>query len=439
MHSAIMMPRLLLVASSVALAVIGLVMIYSASSASALKEYGDSARYFKTQLGYLVVGVVIVYALARIDYHFWEGNVSWALWGVEIALLVATRLFGVSGTSGAQRWISLGPLGTLQPSEFAKIVVMLLFSSYLVRWQDGQIGFRRFLLLSGVAVLVPLCLVLLQPDLGTTVIILMTVLFVLYFGEVDTRAIVLLVVGIAVIGTLAVVVAPYRLKRVMTFLHPFDDPQGDGYQIVNSLYAFASGGVGGVGLGMSHQKYSYLPEAHTDFIFAIIGEELGLIGCLVVIFLFIVFVYAGIQIARHAPTHYGRVIAGSSAGAIGLQAFLNMACTVSLFPVTGKPLPFISAGGSSLLATLILVGLMLSVSYQSSSDVQADRRRRNMVVYDGGRPSRPDVDVPVRGRGGVRAGLGGWSRLEPASDRDRRGVRATSVATRPGRQRRYLR
>ena len=323
MHSAIMMPRLLLVASSVALAVIGLVMIYSASSASALKEYGDSARYFKTQLGYLVVGVVIVYALARIDYHFWEGNVSWALWGVEIALLVATRLFGVSGTSGAQRWISLGPLGTLQPSEFAKIVVMLLFSSYLVRWQDGQIGFRRFLLLSSVAVLVPLCLVLLQPDLGTTVIILMTVLFVLYFGEVDTRAIVLLVVGIAVIGTLAVVVAPYRLKRVMTFLHPFDDPQGDGYQIVNSLYAFASGGVGGVGLGMSHQKYSYLPEAHTDFIFAIIGEELGLIGCLVVIFLFIVFVYAGIQIARHAPTHYGRVIAGSSAGTIGLQAFLK--------------------------------------------------------------------------------------------------------------------
>lgn len=379
----IMVPRMLLILSSMALLILGLVMIYSASSVTALQEYGDSAHYFKNQIIYAVVGTIVVIVLARIDYRFWESKFSWVLWAIEIVLLLFTAVFGKSGSSGAQRWISLGALGTLQPSEFAKIVVLISLGAYLVKYQEGVISLKRFLVFAGIIIVVPLGLIIAQPDLGTTVIVVLTVLCVLWFGEVDFKPILILIPVILVLVVIAIAAEPYRLKRVVTFFNPFNDPLGDGYQLVNSLYAFGSGGISGVGLGLSRQKFLYLPEAHTDFIFAVIGEELGLVGTLCTVALFLVFIYAGIQIARHAPTNFGRILAGSATSAIGLQAFLNMACTLGLFPVTGKPLPFISAGGSSLMATLILVGMILGVSYHSTSDSRAARSRGELRVYEG--------------------------------------------------------
>lgn len=391
MPSEIMVPRMLLIISSIALLLIGLVMIYSASSVTALEEYGDSAHYLKSQLAFAVVGVIIVIILARIDYRVWQTKVSWVLWALELLLLVATALIGKSGTSGAQRWISLGSFGTLQPSEFAKIVVLLLLGTYVVRYQQGEITFKRAMVYGCIIILVPLALILAQPDLGTTIIVLLTVLCVLWFGEVDFRPVALLFAATFVLGVVAIIAEPYRAKRFFTFLHPFADPLGDGYQLVNSLYAFGSGGLTGVGLGLSRQKFLYLPEAHTDFIFAVIGEELGLVGTLTVVLLFVVFVFAGIRIAHNAPTRFGRILAGSATSAIGLQALMNMACTVGLFPVTGKPLPFISAGGSSLIATLILVGLILGVSYHSTSDARAARSRGDLRVYEGRSSSSTDT------------------------------------------------
>ena len=406
-------PRLALIATTIILLAFGLVMIYSASSIVGLNEYGDSAYYFTRQLRMIAVGLIALGVAAWIPYSIWEQWFSWVAWGVLALLLVLTLAIGTEEL-GATRWVTIFG-NSFQPSEFAKIALMLVTAGLVVRLREQRLALNRFSQLMAVAVFVPVFLIIMQKDLGTVVIALIAVVAVLWFGEFPRTPIFAGVVILAVIGVVSIAAEGYRQDRITAFLDPWSDPLGSGYQIINAFYAFSDGGLFGVGLGMSRQKFLYLPEAHNDFIFAIIGEELGLVGALVIIALFVIFLYAAFKIARNAPDLYGRVVAGTSATIIGVQAFLNIACVVGLAPVTGKPLPFISYGGTSIIATLILVGLILSVSFRSHVPDSASQRRDQLLILEGGareqrnvsssRRRQPAPDPSIRGtnqRGGRR-------------------------------------
>ncbi|GEM_PF-284166 len=395
------MPCMVLLLSVTALTLIGIVMVYSASTYQAVKEGHPSYHYLSRHLVYVVLGVSIAFVLSRLDHRiFTRKRLVWALWGVEVFLLLCTAAFGIS-QYGAKRWINVG-FGTLQASEFAKVVILVIMAGYLADFLDGGIELRELAVKAGAAVLVPTALIVIQPDLGTSIIILVTVLSTMWVGELDSRLI-LGVLGIVfVVGIIGIIAEPYRMQRVLSFLGigSTEAAQGGEYQVQNSLYALGSGGLLGSGLGHSGQKYGYLPEGHTDFIFAIIGEELGLVGTLVIVALFIAFVAAGLRIAYQASTPFGRMVAGGATVVIGFQAFLNMYCAVGMFPVTGKPLPFVSSGGSSLLSTFILVGLLLAISLQSTPEAAARRSRADLVVYDGIQDGPDETVRVVRSRRG---------------------------------------
>jgi cell division protein FtsW len=278
-----------------------------------------------------------------------------------------------------------------------------------VEWQRNRLGTSSYLRRLAIFVGVPAVLIVLQPDLGTTMLMAMGVAIVLFLGGIELRWVYVALAVLVVFGVFAIAVEPYRLARVTAAFDPWSDAQGKGYQAVQALLAFGTGGIKGLGLGLSRQKWFYLPEAHTDFVFAMIGEEVGLIGTLSVIVAFVVIVAAGMRIAMGSRDQYGRLVAAALTGMIGFQAVLNMAAVTGLFPVTGKPLPFLSYGGSSMLVTMISIGLILSVSEygacapkavrgssKSKEPVRAsaDERRRDR----GPRVSRANSRRPVRQR-----------------------------------------
>lgn len=389
-------PRLLLLVTVLALLLIGLVMVYSASTVEALSEGTDPASYLFDQLKFAAIGVVCALVVWKFfPYEVWRGPLVWAVWGLAVGMLVLVAVMGTVGL-GAQRWLSLGFI-SLQPSEFAKIAFILMGARILDRFRAGELSTRDLFVQTAVLILIPiLFLYRTQSDLGTTLIIFVGILAVMWIGEVPLRVI-LLVLGVgAVFAVFATVFTGYRSDRLL-FLNPWGDGEdgyGNGWQLIHSFYAFADGGLFGVGIGNSREKYLWLPEAETDFIFAIIGEELGLVGAFAVIVLFMLLLFAGMRIARSAPDNFGAMIAGSCTIMLVFQAFLNIGCVMGVLPTTGKPLPFISSGGSSLIATLIMVGLVLSVSRAAGAPSIYDRRRENLRVVR----AVPD-DAPRRAQG----------------------------------------
>jgi len=411
----VLLSRTLLILSALVLMLIGLVMIYSASSVEAIAEGSSPTYYLVKQFQWIVIGSIACLIATKVPYQVWLTRIGcWLPWTAVVILLVITAVSGYVGL-GAQRWMGIGSF-TFQPSELAKIAVILTLAALISEYEAGGMDLRWFIIKILVVIAVPALLIYIQPDLGTTIIFAFAAILALWFGGVNWKYILVGLGSMCAVGVIGIIAEPYRLTRFTTFLHPASDPAGDGYQILNSLYAFGSGGLLGVGLGNSFQKYDYLPEAHTDFIFSIIGEELGFIGCAFVILCFAVFIWAGCRIAKDATTVQGRAIAGAATGTIGLQALINIACTIGFFPVTGKPLPFVSAGGSSLLATLILVGLILSVSFHSDLRSQAQRRRDDLVVIDGGAPARKRAgkgatsERPPRREAGVSVSSAGEGR-----------------------------
>ena len=309
-------------------------------------------------------GAIGAFVIAKfIPYHVWKGGWAFRLsWGVCALLLLAVPFVGTE-ILGAKRWILIGGF-SLQPTEFAKIAIVLAAAKVLYDFRNEFTDAKQALASSVVLVVLPVAfLYKTQSDMGSAAIILVGVLTAMWLGEFPMKRLIPLVVVVGVVGVIGL--AGYRSDRISVWLNPWDDGEGGygtGYQMIRSFYAFAEGGIFGVGLGNSREKFLYLPEAETDFIFSIIGEELGLIGALFVIALFMVVLFAGLRIAHHAPDNFGCMMAGSLTVMLVAQAFLNMACATGLLPTTGKPLPFISSGGSSILASLFMVGLIMSVS-----------------------------------------------------------------------------
>lgn len=375
-------PRLILLLIVLGLTLLGFVMIYSASSISAITEEGNQVSYLTDQLVFAVIGIAAAFVLWKvIPYHVWAGPLLWVVWGIAIVLLLLTALLGLTAL-GAQRWLLIGPI-SLQPSEFVKIALILMAARLFSDLRAGIVDARTFIVQILLFVVAPTgFLFLTQSDLGTTAIIAVGVLAVMWLGEVPLRTMLITIGALVVFAVLAVVLSSYRGDRFL-YLDPWNDGeggQGAGYQIIHSYYAFAEGGVFGSGLGNSREKYHYLPESETDFIFAIIGEELGLIGALLVIAAFLVLLWAGLRIARAATDDFGAMISGALTIMLVFQAFLNIGCVIGVFPTTGKPLPFISSGGSSLIASYMMVGIIMAVSEDAVSTDVYERRREGLRV-----------------------------------------------------------
>jgi cell division protein FtsW len=341
----------------------GLIMILSASWVNAYQRYGSAFMFFQRQAMWAAVGVVAMIAVSRIDYRKFRG-LGYGILLVAMAglVLVLHGSFG-STVSGSQRWLNLGPL-RFQPSELAKLGVLLVCADLCARKGPRLKTVKDVFVPIGLVVAVVGGLIMLQPDLGTTLIvagIFFTILFVA--GTPGGTMATFGFGGVAATAALAMS-SGYRRARIFSFIDPFKDKLGAGYQAAQAQIALGSGGLFGVGLGASRQKWMYVPNAHTDFIFAIIGEEVGLLGCFIVLGLFALFGYAGVRIARRAPDTFGRIVAAGITAWIVGQAIVNMGAVTGMLPITGVPLPLVSFGGSSLVFTLIGIGILLNIARQ---------------------------------------------------------------------------
>ncbi|MDH3538639.1 MAG: putative lipid II flippase FtsW [Acidimicrobiia bacterium] len=349
----------LLVVPMVVLLVVGLGAILSASSVRALAEDHSSVYYFARQLIWALGGGAALFVTARIPYDLYRRTAPVIL-AVSVLSLVAVLLFGVT-RGGSRSWLEVGSI-TIQPSEFAKFAVVVFLSMVMARKRELLTDFAHFFWPVAASLGVVGGLTILQPDLGTTIIIGAGALAVLVASEAPFR----FVAGSAAGGGLAALVlamaADYRWDRVTGFLDPFSDPLGSGFQGVQSLFALGTGGFFGVGLGASRARWEFLPNAHTDFIYAIIGEETGLIGAGAVLILLAVFTLAGVAVAIRARDDFGRMLATGIVAWLAVQAIVNLGGVTAILPITGLPLPFVSFGGSALLVEMAAVGILINIA-----------------------------------------------------------------------------
>ena len=357
-------PDYLLLASTIALLVLGTLMVYSASFVVAHNEFNDDAYFLVRQLMWIAAGLVGLLISARIDYRRWR-SLSLPIMFVCIGMLVLVLVPGIGSSSyGAVRWIKLGPV-QIQPSEIAKLAMTLYLADWLARRGPIVGELLKGLLPFGIIVGIVAALVAVQPDLGTTAIIIAVAACVFFVGGANLWHITLL--GVTGIGAGLVVLAHlsgYQLERIRAFLDPWSDIQGSGWHTAQGLIALGSGGLFGSGLGNGLQKYYWVPNAHTDAIFAIIGEELGLVGCLGVLMLFGVVAWRGFLIAWRGPDAFARLFATGLTCMLTIQTLVNIAVVTNSLPYTGVTLPLVSFGGSSTVISLVAIGLLLNISRQ---------------------------------------------------------------------------
>ncbi len=355
------------------LCLVGAVMIFSASAVTAQQQFGHSYHFVLRQIMWLVVGLLGMFALMKLDYHkLREPAVVYSVLCAVVILLIGT--FFLDKSHATHRWIKLGP-AQIQPSELAKLAVILYLAWFLdlKRRAATSLEFRKedllHTILPAVApILICVALIVLQPDLGTSVDIVLIMTAILYVAGLSWKW---LAVGIAAATPVLfflITHVSYRNARLTAFLHPESDPQGAGFQLLQSLIAVGSGGFTGVGLMESKQKLFYLPEAHTDFIYAVICEELGFIGAAIIIALFAAYAWRGLRAAFNAPDGFGRMLALGATAMVLFQALINFAVVLGMMPTKGIPLPFVSYGGSSLLVMLLATGVLLNVAQQGSSN-----------------------------------------------------------------------
>lgn len=354
------LPDVLLMTVTLLLLAVGVVMVYSASAVLSEQRYGDAFYYAKRQLLWAALGVVLMLVMMRVDYWKLRPLAKPALWLCLLLLVVVlTPLGAVRG--GSRAWLGVGSLG-IQPSEFAKLGFILFFSDWLAKPTARIDSFWRGLAPALGLVAAAVVLIMLEPDLGQTAVLVGTMGILIFVAGARIRHLAYLA-GLAVpVFAALVAVAPYRLMRVVAFLDPWKYPLNEGYHIIQSLYALGPGGLFGLGLGRSRQKFLYLPEPQTDFIFAILAEELGFIGGATILLLFVVLVWRGIHAAIRAPDAFGSLLATGIVGMIGVQVLINIGVVTGSMPVTGITLPLISYGGSSLVLMLTGIGILLNIS-----------------------------------------------------------------------------
>ncbi|MGE4283686.1 MAG: putative lipid II flippase FtsW [Clostridia bacterium] len=342
----------------------GLIMVFSASSASAFYDYNDSYFVIKKQLQWAVVGLFAMFFMTNFHYKRLE-KLAFPSLLVSIVLLIAVLFVGTE-VNGAQRWLGIGGL-SVQPSEVAKFAVIVFFSASLAKKKDKikkfTSGLLPYLMILGVIAV----LVIIEPHLSGTVVIMLVGVLLLFVAGARIFHFVLLSIPALAVLSYAIYDEPYRMSRVVSFLDPWKYKMNEGWQIIQSLYAIGSGGLFGLGLGRSRQKFLYIPEAHNDFIFSILCEELGFIGAATVLILFVILIWRGIRIALSAPDAFGSFLATGIISLIAVQVLINIAVVTSSMPVTGMPLPFFSAGGSSLVFIMAGMGIILNISRYSNN------------------------------------------------------------------------
>lgn len=380
-----------LVLVTLALVAFGLVMVYSATSAPAALSRTDPMSYLKKQGGYALFGVALMMLASRFDYRklrlFAPALVLTALAGCFAVLVIGARI------NGARRWIEVGP-ATFQPSELAKLAMAVWAASYLCR-RPAPRTLRELWRPIGLLLGLFCVLILAEPDLGTAISLVLVLLAVLVVS--GTPASTLAAAGsiTVALGLVAIWLEPYRRARIFSFLDPWKDPQGAGFQTVQALISLGTGGWFGVGLGQGVAKINYLPEAHTDMILGVIGEELGLVGVATVLAAFVAFAWAGLRVALMCKDPFGKRLAVGVVALVSGQAVINLAAVLGLAPLTGIPLPFISYGGSSLVVTLLGVGVLLNIAGSGA--------RAAAAVPDRGRGDGGARRAVARGRGSAAA------------------------------------
>lgn len=385
-----------LMTAVLALVAIGVVMVYSASSVREYLAGDDPGAQGMQQAIWAVLGLTAMWLASRLDFRLLR-YLAIPVYVGSLVLLVAVLVPGVGTEAfGARRWIVIPGMGSLQPAELAKLGLCIYLAHWLDRRGRDAHSFWNGLVPFGLLVAPGFLLIALEPDMGTAGVYVITALSIFFMAGANLIYLGVIGSGVAALGYLIITSTPYQLQRVETFLDPFRDPLGSGYNTIQGLYALGLGGIAGLGLGASKQKYLYLPAPSTDFIFAIIGEEWGLIGTLTVLALFLIVAYHGYRIAIHAPDTFSGLLAAGITTWLVVQAAINMMVVTALMPVTGIPLPFISYGGSALTINLVAVGILLSISRETSQTGSLldalsgfGRRDRRAHLPRAGRRARP--------------------------------------------------
>lgn len=347
---------------------IGLVMVYSASVAIAEAASGNPSQYLTRHAMYLVLGLALGYAAVQLPTRLWQ-RLAPALFILGVVMLVLVLIPGIGHeVKGARRWIPLGPLGNLQPSEFVKLAVVLYAADYTVRKAGLMDSLRKGFMPMFAVMLTVGTLLLLEPDFGAFAVIVVIALGILFLGGLNWRLFVGLILLLAVGFVLLIYLSPYRMARLAGYLNPWEDPLGKGYQLTHALIAFGRGELTGVGLGDSVEKLHYLPEAHNDFLLAVIGEELGLIGVLCVIALFAWLTWRAFSIGWQAALmerNFSALVAQGIGVWMGVQGFINMGVNMGLLPTKGLTLPLMSYGGSGIVANCIALGILVRIDFEN--------------------------------------------------------------------------
>lgn len=351
----------ILLISVIVISLFGTLMIYSSSYVWAEYKFNDPYKYLKSQSIFLIMGYVVMFIVSKFPYQKYK-KLSNIIFFICLGMLILVLIPGIGTVrNGSRSWFGIGSLG-IQPSEFTKLGLIIFTSKYLANNSNNIKDIKKGVLpILGVLLMV-FALIMLEPDFGTGVVIVMTIVVLLFVSGVKMN----FFIKIGILGLIGVVVlviiAPYRMERIVSFINPWSDPLGSGFQIIQSLYAIGPGGLLGLGFGNSVQKHFYLPEPQTDFIFSIISEEFGFLGVLLVSFLFIMIIYSGFKIAMKCEDYFGKYLAFGISFGLSFQAMLNLMVVVGLIPVTGVTLPFLSYGGSSLMITLTSMGILLNIS-----------------------------------------------------------------------------
>lgn len=386
----------LLLGIVVALIAFGVVMVFSASAVFASQRFGDGHLFLVRQAIYASVAIPLMLVVSRIDYHRLR-VLTYPVLGVTTLLLIYVALGFGHSAGGAARWIAVGPIH-VQPAEMAKVAMILWLAYSLSKKQEAirtfKVGILPHLLVMGFLAL--LCLR--QPDFGSAVMICVLTFVLLFAAGAKVGPLATMVLGGAALAVLLVVSSPYRMRRVQAFLDPFEHRRDAGYQIAESIIAFGSGGATGVGIGDSRQKLFFLPEAHTDFISAIVGEELGFVGIALIVLAFVLIVVRGVRVAFRAADDYGTFLAVGVTMFVGLQAFTNLAVAMGLVPTKGLVLPFLSYGGSALLVNSAALGVLLNVSRPREGDETAETKNEKKE------PGGARASAPVRLSGNAMEG-----------------------------------